>query len=109
MRRWQGRPILMSCTIFRQTIDQNIYPHVNAGAYAIGGPELGHPDKHVDAQFLSPGHVEAEKPVLEGRHRDTHEVAAGNGNSNDDRCSADEEGDDPFLKVIEIFQHGGVS
>ena len=54
-----SRPKMMNLVrIFRlQLVDQNVDPDVDAGAHAVGRAELGHPDEHVDAQFLRPAQL----------------------------------------------------
>jgi hypothetical protein len=89
----------------RQGVDQHVDADVDAGPDAVGGAELGHPDEHDDAQFLRPGQVDLEQPVLDARNRQTGRVAVHHRDKNDQRRGADEEGDDPFLDVVEYF-HG---
>ena len=38
---------------------------MDAGANAIGGAKLRHPDEHVDAKFLRPGYVEGGEPQID--------------------------------------------
>ncbi len=53
------------CThLFVEPIDQHIDPDVDAGAHAIGRTELGHPHEHDDGEFLRPGEIEGQQPVL---------------------------------------------
>ena len=47
-----------------ELIDQHIDADVNAGAHAVGGAELGHPDEQVDAQLLCPAQIDGEQPVI---------------------------------------------
>jgi hypothetical protein len=48
-----------------EAVDQHVDADVDAGAHAVRGAELGHPDEHDDAQLLRPAEVEAEQPVLQ--------------------------------------------
>ena len=45
-----------------QHVDEDVDADMDAGAHAIGGAELGHPDEHVDAQLLRPGQVQGREP-----------------------------------------------
>ena len=47
-----------------ETIDQHVDADVDAGAHAVGGAELRHPDEHVDAELLRPAQVELDAAVL---------------------------------------------
>ena len=51
----------------RQHVHQHVDADVDAGAHAVGGAELGHPDEHVDAEFLRPGQVAGGEPLEDGR------------------------------------------
>jgi hypothetical protein len=76
-----------------QAVDQHVDADVDAGAHAVGGAELGHPDEHDDAQFLRPAEVERQQPVLQAGNRHPDQVAMHHGRRNDRRRR-------PMRKVI---------
>src|SRR5450759_4539317 len=84
-----------------QLVDQDVNPDVDAGAHAVGGAELGHPDEHVDAQFLGPAQVGGEQPVLQRRPRYARRIAVHHGNEDDDGRGAHHERDQPLLQMVE--------
>jgi hypothetical protein len=86
-----------------EPVDQHIDADVDAGTHAVGGTELGHPDEHDDGQFLGPAHVDRQQPVLQPGNARTGEIAMDDGDENDQRRDAHEEGDQPFLKVVKKF------
>jgi hypothetical protein len=88
-----------------QAVDQHIDADVDAGAYPIGGAELGHPDKHDDAQLLCPAEIQAQQPVLHAGYRVAGGVAVHHGGEDDQCRRAHEEGDQPFLQVIESLHY----
>jgi hypothetical protein len=88
----------------RQAVDENVDADVDSRAHPVGGAEFRHPHEHVDAQFLRPGKIElarvGKQQLVAGS------VAVNHGREDDQRRRADEDGDDPFLEMIEKFQHG---
>ena len=88
-----------------EAVDQHIDADVNAGTHAVGCAELGHPDEHDDAELLRPTEVERQKPVLQTGNARARGIAMDNGDKNDQRRGAHEEGNQPLLKMIEKF-HG---
>src|SRR5712692_6028151 len=68
-----------------ELIDDHINADMNAGTYAVGGAEFGHPHEHVDAQFLRPSYIDVIKIWIEKRyayrvalqHRDENQKSRG--------------------------------
>jgi len=85
-----------------QHVDQNVDADVDAGAHAIGGAELRHPDEHVDADLLRPGQVD----VVENRIEpgDADRVALHDGDENDQSRPRDQGGDEELLEPVENSQ-----
>ena len=92
---------------------------MDAGAHAVGGAELGHPDEHVDAHFLRPGHVLRREEIEDCAERHGQRrhvvrdqpfggvdgkagaVAVQNRGKNQNRGHRDQAGDDPLFQTIE--------
>ncbi len=107
---------------WRQQVDQHVDADMDAGAHAIGGAEFGHPDEHVDAEFLRPGQIARHEPRIDRaqdirnhRHavrsspfgeinRNAGAVAVQHRDENQRGCGRDERSDEPFLKMIERSQ-----
>ena len=106
-----------------QHVDENVDADMDAGAHAIGGAELGHPDEHVDAQLLRPGDVDRAEPTedaeqqrrqqrqaVRGRpfrqvDRSAGAVAVQHSEENQDRRRRDQRRDQPLLEMIECAQN----
>src|SRR5205807_3276196 len=70
-------PIYLFARAWRHPVDKQVDADMDAGAHAIGGAELGHPDEHVDAEFLRPRDIEGGKPqinLLENCGQHGHEI-----------------------------------
>ena len=68
-----------------EPVDQHVDADVDAGAHAVGGTELGHPDEHDDAQFLRPAEIEGQQPVLQAGNGDPGHVAMHDRDEDDQR------------------------
>ena len=84
-----------------EPVDQHVDADVDAGAHAVGGAELGHPDEHDDAQFLGPAEVERQQPVLQARDIDPGHVAVHDRGEDDQRRRPHQEGHQQLFEVIE--------
>ena len=109
--------------VLRQAVDEQVDADMDAGAHAIGGAELRHPDEHVDAEFLRPGQVERGKPQIDAleelrQHRNamrgrpfrqidrqTGAVAMHHRDEDQAGRGGDQDRDQPLLEVIERAQH----
>ena len=87
------------------SVDEHVDADVDTGADAVGSAEFGHPHEHDDAEFLGPGKVESEQPILDHGDGVTGGVAMDNGDKNNQDSPTHEKGDEHVLKVIEKFQH----
>ena len=103
----------------RHPVDEKVHADMDAGAHAVGGAELGHPDEHVDAKLLRPRDVERGKPqidVLEDRRqhgyaargqpfrqidRDAGAIAVQHREENQRGRRRDQRGDHPFFQMVE--------
>ncbi len=92
---------------FLEIVDEHIDADMDAGPHAIGGAKLGHPDEHIDGEFLGPPHVDGKEGVVKAipfpSCRQSEGVAMDNGSEDDQGCGPNEEGDKPFLQVVEDF------
>src|SRR5215471_5438687 len=75
---------------------------MDAGAHAISGAELRHPDEHVDAEFLRPGEVDLEQVWIKKGNID--EKTMSNRDEGNHRRGAHQGRDDGFLKPVENAQ-----
>ncbi len=94
---------------FRQAGHQHINPHMDAGTYTVGCAKFGHPDKHIDTEFLGPAQIEAQQPVLQAGDRQTGGVAVQHRKKDDDGCRSDQEGNDDLFQAVQVFHHGNIS
>ena len=81
---------------------------MDAGAHAIRRAELGHPDEHINAQFLRPGHIDGQEPVLKRRPGNSRGVTMDNGDKDHERRTAHQECDQPLLQMVEHLVQAGL-
>ena len=85
----------------REPVDQHVDADVDAGAHAVRGAELRHPDEHVDAELLGPAQVDPEQPVLQPGNRQGRCVAVHDRDEDHDGGRAHEGRDQPLLEAVE--------
>src|SRR3984957_11247563 len=82
-----------------EPLDQHVDADMDAGAHAIGGAELRHPDEHVDAEFLRTGEGDPEQIRI--KNRNTDEEAMHHGDERDHRRAPHQARDDDLLEPVE--------
>jgi hypothetical protein len=85
-----------------EAVDQDVDADMDAGAHAIGGAELRHPDEHVDAEFLGPGEVDPEQIRIEDGNID--QIAMGDRDEGEHRRGAHQARDDDLFQPVENAQ-----